>query len=97
MTLYFYRGNHGLCRDGKLHAFYCNECGSFDLEYPRMSESDHRDVLRFSCKNCGYQPYWGSMHVSDIIEVTNENKDEIRIEFVKQIGKDPDKYKWRFE
>jgi hypothetical protein len=63
----------------KIHACTCNECGSFDLENPRDSESDHRDVLRFDCMNpnCKNQPYFHHAHTSSLIEVTDANRDEI--------------------
>ena len=57
---YFY-DNHSGCGGAKTHICYCNECGSTDLRNPRTDESDHRQVTRFTCNNCGYHPYNSSM------------------------------------
>lgn len=92
MSVYVYRANNNTCRDNKLRFMFCNNCGSMNLDHPRNSESDHRDVLRFDCKSCGSSPYWEWMHTSDAILVTNKNKDEIIREICLQFGKDPDVY-----
>ncbi len=95
MSIYVFRGNNNAVRDGKLHFFVCNECGSVNLKDPRESESDHRDVLRFTCNSCGYTPYWGWMHVDDAIQITNENAETIKHEICGQNGWNPDEYEFR--
>lgn len=83
--------------DGKLRVFTCNECGSYDLSDPRESESDHRDVLRFTCNKCGINPYHHWLHVSDAIRVTNKNKDKLLEIYCKHRGEDIKDTKWRQE
>lgn len=95
MSRYMYRANNNVCDDGKLHVFYCNECGSVDLTNPRNSESDHRDVLRFSCLKCSNRPYWSWMDTFDVIEITDDNKEALKKEFCEQRGWNPDEYQWR--
>jgi hypothetical protein len=94
MSVYAYRANNNNCRDGKIRIFSCNECGSINLKDPRDSESDHRDVLRFTCNNCGIAPYHHWMCVWDVIKVTNQNKEDIKREICLQNDKDPDEYKF---
>jgi hypothetical protein len=95
MSLYAYYGNNNTDRSGKLRIFICNECGSFDLCDPRNSESDHRDVLRFTCNKCGIIPYWSWMNTYDVIKVTKLNKDMILKEMCKTHGWDPEYREWR--
>jgi len=94
MSVYVYRANNNIRRDNKLRIFSCNECGSVNLKNPRNSESDHRDVLRFTCKECGNHPYWHWMDTFDVIKVTSENKEDIKREICLQNGKDLDEYEY---
>jgi hypothetical protein len=94
MSLYMYKANNNSCRDGKLHFFVCNECGNVDLKEPRDSESDHMDVLRFTCNKCGINPYWHWMGIYDVIIVTKKNKDELLREYCEDHEMDTD-YTWR--
>lgn len=97
MSVYAYRANNNNCRDEKLRIFWCNECGSFDLKNPRDSESDHRDVLRFTCNKCGYTPYYAHMGIFDVIKITKQNQEEIKREMCMQNNKDPDEYTFAIE
>lgn len=94
MSVYLYRANNNNCRDNKLRFFRCNECGSIDLKNPRDSESDHRDVLRFTCNQCGNQPYESWMGIYDIIPLTEENLDEIFNAACVDWEKDPSTHKF---
>jgi len=94
MSVYLYRGNNNNCRDNKLRFFRCNECGSIDLRDPRESESDHRDVLRFTCNQCNNQPYEHWMHTYDVIQLTEENRDELFRAGCTDWGKDPTTHKF---
>ena len=68
-----------------------------DLEHPRNSESDHRDVLRLSCKKCKVQPYWQKLDISDLIEITKYNQERIRKELCKQFNREPNVYSWDYD
>ena len=95
MSLYAYYGNNNTIHGDKLRLFICNECGSFDLRSPRNSESDHRDVLRFTCNKCGNNPYWSWMDTYDVIKVNKLNKDNIFMEICKTYGRDPKDHEWQ--
>ena len=94
MSIYVYRANNNICRDNKLHFFSCNMCGSFDLNNPHESESDHRDVLRFKCNKCGNWPYFSWIGIFDVIPVTQENMNEIKQKICEENDKIPTEYKF---
>lgn len=82
-------------RDGKLRFFTCNMCGSVNLCKPHNSESDHRNVLRFTCNNCNNKPYWRKMDISDVIKITKSNEINIRKEICEQHNYNVENYEWR--
>lgn len=94
MSVYLYRANNNNCRDNKHRFFRCNVCGSINLKHPRESESDHWDVLRFTCNNCDNQPYWRWMNIFDVIQLTDENLNEIFNIMCKDWEKDPNTHKF---
>lgn len=64
MTRYYWYND----KDNRDHLFYCDWCGSFDLDFPRNSKVDCYDYLQFDCLNCGNKPYFNGT-MSDIIRM----------------------------